>query len=205
MPHLNFDINLPDRSDEGVCHVEFDATFDPLSIKRWSVDPDSVCVWVGDEQEDGDIRFSDLDKNSQMLISTKIGEIVETLESPIPPPPPLWVFSGKVALCEIGKPTTLTDRHGRQLFTGDIVVIWTEDESGILKHTVDNLTCVIELTEEKDLSLHGKARPGPWVMGIRDVDLSDSDWRVLRVKQWSDVIEGEHWTEYGFNFNHNPQ
>ena len=37
-------------------------------------------------------------------------------------------------------------------------------------------------------------------MGIKDVDLSTEDWRVEIVKKYTDVIDGEHWKEFGFNY-----
>lgn len=200
--HLSFDISLPDRPEAGLCHVEFDALFNPNSGKKWDADSNSVQVRLGDEG----ITVSDLDQNSWLIISERIVEMMETLDrAPVESAKPaLWVFSGKVPLCEIGKPTTLIDRDGRPLFTGDIVTIFTVDSDDNIRHSSEVLSCVLELTEEKDLSLHGVTRPGPWVMGIRDVDLSNSQWRVLRLKSWKNVIKGEHWEDYEFSFNYNP-
>jgi hypothetical protein len=44
--------------------------------------------------------------------------------------------------------------------------------------------------------------PGdPFVMGIKSVPLEDTgEWRVLKVKDFSDVVPGEHWREYGFSY-----
>lgn len=42
-----------------------------------------------------------------------------------------------------------------------------------------------------------------FVMGIRNIDFMGEDsenWMVKKVKSHKDVIDGEHWTAYGFNY-----
>jgi hypothetical protein len=41
-----------------------------------------------------------------------------------------------------------------------------------------------------------------FVMGIKEVNFmeKDSGWYIERVKSYKDVIDREHWKDYGFNY-----
>jgi hypothetical protein len=102
----------------------------------------------------------------------------------------LAVYSGQCRMCMVGKPAPFKDLTGKPLATGDIVVMWPD--GGYLDFTMS------VVVEEKD---------DFFVMGIRSVplDLDDdgnptSYWRVQKVKDHSDVIPGEHWKAFGFNY-----
>lgn len=111
----------------------------------------------------------------------------------------MFVYSGKCRLGKVGDETPFTDVHGNKLVVGDIVVIYTED------YTPENLTVVVsdEFVSFSDGTHKIKDGPIiPFVMGIAGVDLnSPNEWRVLRVKSAADVIDGEHWKAYGFNYS----
>lgn len=113
----------------------------------------------------------------------------------------MFVYSGKCKLCECGKPTGIYDNTGEHLKTGDIVVIFTYDEG--VKYIPNNLTVVIEkqfVSYSDDTHVPIDHPEKPFVMGIKNVDLANSDWGVIRVKEWKDVVHGEHWKAYGFNY-----
>ena len=98
------------------------------------------------------------------------------------------VYSGKCEHGVCGRPTNLTDAVGKELFIGDIVVVTSRD--GV----IHSLTVVMD------------ARPfdnteSPFIMGIASVDIAkDESWRVDKVKGWEDVIDGENWKDFGFNY-----
>ena len=109
----------------------------------------------------------------------------------------MFVYSGKCRQCETGLKTNEKDMAGKELFTGDIVVIFTDD------YHPDGLTVVIA-HQWKSYS-NGKhelidENPEPFVMGIETVCWTDDEWKVMKVKDHSDVIEGEHWKDFGFNY-----
>lgn len=103
----------------------------------------------------------------------------------------LTVFSGEVKMAECGELTPYFDMAGKQLRTGDIVVTFTE------LYVPDELTVVV-----KNQGNSWEAEfPDFYVMGIASVPLNeDGEWKVRKLKDHSDVIEGESWTAYGFNY-----
>ncbi len=83
----------------------------------------------------------------------------------------MYVYSGNCRKCETGLPTGLTDIVGKPLFTGDIVVIYTEDNDGKLSYFPDDLTVVV--IDQWQSFANGthvlrEAQGAPFVMGIKD-------------------------------------
>jgi hypothetical protein len=129
----------------------------------------------------------------------------------------LAIFSGECLLAVCGLPIGFRDMHGTELFTGDIVLIFTVRQCGddpeALSYLPDHLTAVVSDEwatfntgrDERDFIRKGGS-PEFFVMGIKSVPLHEpGEWRVMRVKRWSDVIAGEHWTDYGFNYRTLPE
>jgi hypothetical protein len=107
----------------------------------------------------------------------------------------MYVFSGNCLSGECGLPTGLKDWKGDELRTGDIVLIQKDG------HVPDHLTVVV--TDKWTTYSGGTyvAKDGPekfFVMGIKDA-LPD-DWAIVLVKSVGDVVPGEHWDAYGFNY-----
>ncbi|TPG50156.1 hypothetical protein EAH75_01270 [Rhodanobacter glycinis] len=123
----------------------------------------------------------------------------------------LAVFSGKCLEGVCGIATGFHDMHGKPLRTGDIVITYAvrEGDEGAASYLPDGLTAVVsdEWTSYSDGSFVRKEdAPVYFVMGIRSVPLDDPDtWRVSRVKGYEDVIDGEHWSAYGFNYGPIPE
>lgn len=111
----------------------------------------------------------------------------------------MLVYSGKCRLGKVGDETPFTDVRGNKLVVGDIVVIYAED------YTAEGLTVVVsdEFTTYSDGTHKIKEGPiKPFVMGIASIDLEKpNEWRVLKVKDAADVVDGEHWKAYGFNYS----
>lgn len=96
----------------------------------------------------------------------------------------LAIYSGKVRQCAIGVATPFRDMRDAPLSTGDIVVIYSDN--GFVDPM---LTCVIGDDD------------GFWVMGIKSVPLDEPGyWRVYKVKDHIDAVDGEHWKAFGFSF-----
>jgi hypothetical protein len=90
----------------------------------------------------------------------------------------------------------MKDIRGKELFTGDIVLTFTES------YSVDYLTAVVsdQFASYSDGTHIEHKSHSPFVMGIKNVNLDEGEWMILKVKDWSDCIDGEHWKEYGFNY-----
>lgn len=119
----------------------------------------------------------------------------------------LRVFSGKSCLCDVGIEWNGYDRWGNklQLHTGDIVLLWNvcHADTDFEQHIFQGTTAVVanQYTSYTDGEVVvNKESLQVFVMGIKDVDLSTEDWRVEIVKKYTDVIDGEHWKEFGFNY-----
>ncbi len=122
----------------------------------------------------------------------------------------IYINSGKCRFCEIGLPAGFSDIEGVELFTGDIVVLLNKPsfyEEGESFHP-EGLTAIVSQkyqtynTFSQGLVHELKPEHTPYVMGIKSVSPSEfgKQWHVKRVKSHKDVIAGEHWTEFGFNY-----
>lgn len=111
----------------------------------------------------------------------------------------MYIYSGDCRLGTVGQPTKFSDLHGKPLFVGDIVITYADN------YEPDSLTAVVsdEFTTYWGGEYRVKGGPAEsFVMGIKSVDLDNPDqWRVLKVKDHQDVIDGEHWKAYGFNYS----
>jgi hypothetical protein len=111
-----------------------------------------------------------------------------------------YVYSGKCRLCDVGIPTGENDIHGKELFTGDILVTFTENYApGGLTVMVSN-----QYQSYSDGTHKETGETSPYPMGIKnmwtDPEEDRSKWSVLKVKHWEDVVSGEHWRDFGFSF-----
>lgn len=111
---------------------------------------------------------------------------------------PCYVYSGDCRECNLGMPTGYVDINDKELFTGDILICFTED------YVVDNLTVMtaMQYTTYSDGTHEEHEEFSMFPMGIKDAwsGSKNDKWKVLKVKDWSDVVEGEHWKAYGFNY-----
>ena len=113
----------------------------------------------------------------------------------------IFVYSGDCKLGKIGEPTALKDFTGKDLFVGDIVITSVIDEWGIC--TNNGLTVVVSDEYNNKLVSEENWGSGHFVMGIKTVDFMGKDsqkWIVAKVKSFEDVVVGEHWKDYGFNY-----
>ena len=108
----------------------------------------------------------------------------------------MQVYSGECEHGTCGTPTKLIDNAGERLRVGDIVMVSSQESELAPWH--HGLSVVVENRPQ----LTGNApAPDAYVMGIVSVDVNnDEHWIVTRVKRWEDVIDGEHWKSYGFNY-----
>lgn len=123
----------------------------------------------------------------------------------------MFIYSGKCRLCEVGLTTDLKDDLGNKLRTGDIVMSYTvAKDTGfrsvygitvVVANHYDNIAGVppTERIEEN--------KSEPFVMGIKACDIQEpledyptTVWRVHRVKEYEDIIDGEKWSDFGFNY-----
>lgn len=120
---------------------------------------------------------------------------------------PLKVFSGDSCMCDVGIPVNAKSTFGIEveLYTGDIVIPWSGSYIGTDSEqwTPHGLTVIIAKQYQSFTNGDIKLREEPhemFVMGIATCGFNSPDWKVQRVKKYSDVVNGEHWQDYGFNY-----
>ena len=121
----------------------------------------------------------------------------------------LKVHSGESCLCDIGIEVNAADQSGRMLHTGDIVLVWhgTHIDTYVeFWSSSCGLTVVVanqyQSYSNGDVKLRSNT-PEPFVMGIKDCGFHDPSWRIQLVKKFHDVVDGEHWKEFGFSYRRN--
>jgi hypothetical protein len=126
---------------------------------------------------------------------------------------PLAVFSGDCLAGVCGEAVGFNDMAGEPLHVGDIVQTFTvidrkDGDCEWLDMMGDKLTVVVsdEWESFSDGSLVRKPdHDGFYVMGIKSIPMDEpGNWRVRLVKSHKDVIEGERWPAYGFNYRPVP-
>jgi hypothetical protein len=115
----------------------------------------------------------------------------------------MYVYSGNCRLCEAGQPIDINDYAGNPLHTGDIVLTFTEDPNGCTY--VGALTVVVSdqyQTYSDGAHVEKTGDQEFYIMGIKGVDITDGEgeWKVKKIKGYADVVDGEHWPEWGFSF-----
>jgi hypothetical protein len=103
----------------------------------------------------------------------------------------LHVFSGKVDMGVVGESTEFKCHDGHALHIGDIVQVWY---GNWIDSDLEEWTCAAPL------SVVVKDSDGPFVMGIKDCGFAHPEWRIRIVKSHRDIVDGEHWPAWGFNY-----
>ncbi len=106
------------------------------------------------------------------------------------------VYSGECEHGLCGTKTDLVDNKGDALRVGDIVML--SYQASELSSWHHGLSVVVEGRP----NLTGNAPiPDAFVMGICSVNINtNTRWVVTRVKKWEEVLDGENWSAYGFNY-----
>lgn len=119
----------------------------------------------------------------------------------------MYVYSGKCRLCDCGILLPVQDMYEKDLHTGDVVIMFTENEDGSFSYHGGMSVVVAKQYQTQQVYPTGYAHKLKeeelefFVMGIKDVPFwTEQEWKVIKVKDHSDVIEGEHWKEFGFNY-----
>ena len=106
------------------------------------------------------------------------------------------IYSGECEIGQCGLETNLADNRGQQLRVGDIVVLAHREQSG--HFCFYGMSAVVD---DSPKFAGDSEYKGPFIMGIKKVNINvDENWIVERIKKWEDVLDGEHWGDYGFNY-----
>lgn len=116
------------------------------------------------------------------------------------------IYSGSCCMCDVGRPTGEVDIHGIELFTGDIVQLWHGNYIGTdIEEWMpsDGLTAIVanqyqSYSDGSIILLDESAKP--FTMGIANCGVSSDEWHVSLVKSHTDIIAGERFKAYGFNY-----
>ena len=124
----------------------------------------------------------------------------------------MYLFSGNCCLCECGDFTNSFDMYGDRIRVGDIVQLWhgnyigTDIEewfpsTGLTAVVRDEFRTVnhgYKIAIEKCNDLDSMI---PFTMGIKSCGISDDEWNIKIVKSFSEIVDGERFKDYGFNFH----
>ena len=116
------------------------------------------------------------------------------------------IYSGSSCFCDTGIPTGEVDMHGNELFSGDIVQLWHgsyigEDCEEWLPST--GLTAIVckQYTSYSDGTIEKNSGTIElFTMGIASVGVQGGEWKVSLVKSHRDIIPGERFIDFGFNY-----
>lgn len=120
----------------------------------------------------------------------------------------LQVFSGNCCLCDVGTCVNANATFGQNkgaLHTGDIVIAWHGSyiDTDIECWNPTGLTVVVSEQYQSftDGTIVSLAEPHRhYVMGIADSGFNSPEWKIQLVKSHLDVIDGEHWKDFGFSY-----
>lgn len=101
-----------------------------------------------------------------------------------------------------GTPTKYKDFNGFAIDVGDILTVWNEEMP------VDHLTAMVDSSyttyTNGEIVLNVEETNPLFVMGIKscceDGEFLDR-WNCLIVKKWNDIVDGEHWKDFGFRYS----
>lgn len=140
----------------------------------------------------------------------------------------MFIYSGQVRECEVGLPTPFVDAREQPVFTGDIVAMYWEDSDGVWKtDIIDHFTVALA----SNFHCYVGQRPvrkdepeTPFIMGYKSMiprkepeseetalvdkrggGMPDGICHIVKVKSFEDVVSGEHWKEFGFNYREEPE
>ena len=106
----------------------------------------------------------------------------------------MFVYSGKVKLCEVGLPIGKEDDLGSPIYTGDIVLLYTMYDNCLVGiNTIENATVVV-FDQYGGLSNKPENVVNAYPMGIKDAFLwEDPTWNVRILKKHDVVVNNEQW------------
>ena len=115
----------------------------------------------------------------------------------------MYIYSGDCRLGKCGDKTNMVDIYGKKLFVGDIVVTYTTNKFGVC--SLSGITAVVSdryTTYSDGTHVENNGVINTFIMGIQSVDFMRNEfgWSVQKVKDWSDIVDGEHWGDFGFNY-----
>jgi|DEB0MinimDraft_10_1074344.scaffolds.fasta_scaffold16840_4 hypothetical protein len=119
------------------------------------------------------------------------------------------IFSGDVCKCDVGIPTNELDMHGNRLHTGDIVQLWHGEYIGEEFEQWLPSSGLTAIVADQYKSYYGGKHvlineyPKPFTMGIASCGVQNKEWKVALVKSYKDIIPGERFPCYGFNYRDN--
>lgn len=125
----------------------------------------------------------------------------------------LGIFSGNYLLGICGTETELYDYKNEKLFIGDIVLV-QYNEYNLGSHSAYMSVIVGDKYETyTDSTIIEKDMSNDFVMGIKESSVTKKDlaheneegelmsgWVIEKIKSYEDVIDGEHWKDFGFNY-----
>ena len=104
----------------------------------------------------------------------------------------LSIYSGECFRGNVGGDPVAEDAFGKDLHVGDVVMLGNVRYIGTDAETITYDPLLSAVVVDGD--------GVPFVMGIKTCGFTDPEWQIHLVKKHSDVVAGEHWAAWGFNY-----
>lgn len=118
----------------------------------------------------------------------------------------LYIYSGECNMGRVGDPVGANDANGKPLHVGDIVqliegiCVGTDIESWV---PLDWLTAIVSdqfISYQNGILELKEGEIEYFCMGIKSCGFDSPKWKIRIVKGYQDVIDGEHWSNFGFSY-----
>jgi len=119
----------------------------------------------------------------------------------------MYVYCGECRQGTVGMQTDLVDVNGDPLYVGDMIVPCSIVNGDLASTLI--LTAVVSDEFHTFVTTGGKEhrrKKGKikfYIMGLEHASFNEKDkngWRILRFKKHHEVVDGEKWRQFGFNY-----
>lgn len=111
----------------------------------------------------------------------------------------MFVYSGDYKFCECGLKTKIKDDKDEFMRTGDIVILYSVDMSGVVDIAGVSFVVRDKYIPYTDGTFNLNENWKYFVMGIRTCSVGGR-WHIRRIKKFEDIINGEKYECYRLNY-----
>jgi hypothetical protein len=121
----------------------------------------------------------------------------------------MFIYSGNCRFCETGIDSGFKDLYGKKLYTGDIVILLDNNYfptslTIIVRNDYHSYSngVYVKKSELEECFVMGIKSCAPENIENEGTSFSSGTiiWKVKKVKSFEDIVSGEKWKDYGFNY-----
>lgn len=108
----------------------------------------------------------------------------------------MYIYSGNYRMGTVGTKTDIKDIDDNNLSIGDIVILFREN------YSPNDLTVIVDdsfISYSDGTHVKRDGKHTSFAMGIKNAE--PGTWMIRKVKSYKDVVDGEHWKNYGFRYS----